>query len=113
MKLPRTEKLKLANPPSITIQIIGCSKKCMPNIFSNIGMNYSTPFCQNDSENEKCAMQIGKKIIHQNIGQSSCKKSCSNLVYNGEIASSVTHYEKFLGEKYVKILHQTIKGKRS
>ena len=78
-------------------------------------MNYSTPFCQNDNENEKCAMQIGKKIIHdQNIGhQSSCKKSCSNLEYNGDISSSVMRYQKFLQEKYVKIGYYKIKGKLS
>ena len=89
------------------IEFKGCSKKCMPNIFSNIGiMNYRTPFCQNDTENEKCAMQIGKNIIHH----SNCKKSCSNLVYTGEISSSIIQYQKFLQEKTVKIMGYHFKG---
>ena len=79
----------------------------MPNVFSNIGiMNYSTTFCQNDTENEKCAMQIGKNIIHH----SNCKKSCSNLVYTGEISSSIIQYQKFLQEKTVKIMGYHFKG---
>ena len=62
-----------------------CPKKCMPNIFSNLGINFSTPFCQNDTKNEDCALKIGEKIMKQKIG-SNCQKSCSTLGYNGEVA---------------------------
>ena len=45
-----------------------CPKKCMPRIFSNLGINYSTPFCHpNDTEAEQCAIKIGRKMIEQNI----------------------------------------------
>ena len=60
-----------------------CSNKCMPNVFSNLGINFTTPFCQpddDDDENEYCALKIGKKIIDEN--NYSCKKSCSNLEYS-------------------------------
>ena len=29
-----------------------CSNKCIPNTFSNLGRNYSTPFCQDDTDKE-------------------------------------------------------------
>ena len=61
-----------------------CSKKCIPNTFSLLGKNYSTPFCQNDTENEHCAIKILLEINNQNIA-SDCKKSCSNLEYFGEV----------------------------
>ena len=60
------------------------SNKCIPNAFSILGKNYSTPFCRNDTDNEQCAI----KIIHHQIKEqdiaSDCKKSCSNLEYFGE-----------------------------
>jgi len=59
----------------------------MPRIFSNIGMNYSTPFCYlNDTEAEQCALNIGKNIVAEQNTSSNCKKSCSNLIYSGEIS---------------------------
>ena len=63
-----------------------CSKKCMPRIFSNLGINYSIPFCHlNDTEAEQCALDIGKNIVEQKIS-SNCKKSCSNLRYFGDMS---------------------------
>ena len=63
-----------------------CSKKCMPRIFSNLGINYSAPFCYvNDTKAEQCALNIGKNIMEQRI-PSNCKKSCSNLRYFGDIS---------------------------
>ena len=60
-----------------------CSNKCIPNIFSNIGRNYSTAFCQDDTDNEYCALKI---IVNMHEGKvaSNCKKSCSNFEYLGE-----------------------------
>ena len=56
-----------------------CSKKCIPNVFSNMGRNYSTAFCQNDTSNQQCIIeQILKKDL-----ESKCKKSCSMLEYYG------------------------------
>ena len=87
-----------------TMEFKGCSQKCMPNIFSNIGMNISTPFCQNDLENEKCALNIGMKIIDQNIdGGSGCKKSCLNLVYSGEITATYTDLRPYIHEEKVNL----------
>ena len=31
-----------------------CSYKCIPDVFSNMGKNYKTPFCQNDNHNQQC-----------------------------------------------------------
>ena len=64
-----------------------CSKKCMPRVFSNLGINYSIPFCySNDTEAEHCALNIGKNIVEQEI-PSNCKKSCLNLRYYGGISA--------------------------
>ena len=60
-----------------------CPKKCIPNAFSNLGRNYSTPFCLNDTKNDYCAKKIVRKINEQKIA-SDCKSSCSNLEYFGE-----------------------------
>ena len=63
-----------------------CSKKCMPRIFSNLGINYSIPFCHlDDTKAEQCALDIGKNIVEQKT-PSNCKKSCSNLGYFGDIS---------------------------
>ena len=59
-----------------------CSNKCIPKVFSNIGRNYSSPFCEDDSDN-KCARKIVENINEQKIA-SNCKKSCSNLEYDGQ-----------------------------
>ena len=63
-----------------------CSKKCIPRIFSNLGINFSNPFCyQNDTDSEHCSLNIGKNIVKQKIA-SNCKKSCSNVRYFGDIS---------------------------
>ena len=61
-----------------------CAKKCIPNIFYDPRINFSTPFCRNDTKNEDCALKIVKKIMKQEIG-SNCQKSCSTLGYYGEV----------------------------
>ena len=59
----------------------------MPRVFSNLGINYSIPFCySNDTEAEHCALNIGKNIVEQEI-PSNCKKSCLNLRYYGGISA--------------------------
>ena len=64
-----------------TTEFKDCSNKCIPNVFSNMGKNYSTAFCQNDTSNQQCmfANMFEQEIV------SNCKKSCSNLEYFGEI----------------------------
>ena len=77
------------------IGFANCSKKCMPRIFSNIGMNYSIPFCHlNDTEAEQCALNIGWNIVVEQNISSNCKKSCSNLRYFGEIAGIIPYTKK-------------------
>ena len=61
-----------------------CAKKCIPNIFYDPRINFSTPFCRNDTRNEDCALKIVKKIIKFEI-ESNCHKSCSTLEYSGEV----------------------------
>ena len=70
---------------------IECSNKCIPNIFSNLGKNYSTPFCQNDTDNEQCAFKIIEQIQEQEI-MSDCKKACSILEYTGKIVLNMPRY---------------------
>ena len=66
-----------------------CSKKCIPRIFSDLGINLSKPFCyQNDTEAEHCALDIGNNIVKQKIS-SNCMKSCSNLRYFGDISGII------------------------
>ena len=68
-------------------EFVKCPNKCIPNVFSNLGKNYSSPFCQNDIFNEKC--------INHYMGQkedgSNCKRSCSNLEYFGEFEAIVPY----------------------
>ena len=67
-----------------------CPKKCIPLAFANIHKNYTTPLCQNDTINEKCALKIiGKLVINngQNI-DSFCKRSCFTLQYSGEVVNT-------------------------
>ena len=66
-----------------------CLKKCIPNIFLNMGKNYSTPFCQNDTYDQQC---MAKEILEKDLG-SKCKKSCSTLEYYGEIETSIPYHE--------------------
>ena len=62
-------------------EFTGCPNKCIPNVFSNMGKNYRSPFCQNDTNNEKC----NANYIWEHDFGSNCKKSCSNLEYFGEL----------------------------
>ena len=62
-----------------------CSKKCMPNLFSNIGNNYSTEFCQNDTDSQRCILNY---MMKQEIG-SNCKKTCSQQEYFGNVVSNI------------------------
>ena len=64
-----------------------CSNKCMPNVFSNMGKNYNTAYCHNDTSNQQCMFDT---MFKQEIA-SNCKKSCTNLEYFGE---------KFFEKKY-------------
>ena len=73
------------------MKFIECSKKCIPNVFSNLGKNYSTPFCQNDMDNEKCAFEIIEQIQEQEI-MSDCKKACSILEYTGKFVLNMPIY---------------------
>ena len=57
------------------IEFNECSKKCIPNVFSNMGKKYNTQFCQNDTASQKC---IFNPILKLEVG-SNCKKSCFNL----------------------------------
>ena len=75
-------------------EFVKCPNKCIPNVFSNLGKNYSSPFCQNDIFNEKC--------INDYMGQkedgSNCKRSCSNLEYFGEFEAIVPYKsENYMG----------------
>ena len=63
-----------------TIDFKKCSNKCMPNVFSNMGKNYHTAFCQNDTSMQQCMF---KHMFDQDVGYN-CKKSCSSLEYFGE-----------------------------
>ena len=69
------------------MEFIECSKKCIPNVFSNLGKNYSALFCQNDNFNEKCI----HNYMSQHEGESKCKRSCSNLEYFGEFEAIVPY----------------------
>ena len=88
---------------AIQLQMNGlnhCSKKCMPRIFSNLGINYSIPFCHsNDTESEQCALDIGWDMVDGAI-PSNCKKSCSNLRYFGEIAGVIPYTKKKVSNWY-------------
>ena len=63
-----------------TIDFKRCSNKCIPNVFSNIGKNYSTAFCQNDTFNQQCMF----KHMFEHEVEYNCKKACSSLEYFGE-----------------------------
>ena len=64
-----------------------CPNKCIPNVFSKMGKNYSTPFCLNDTDIRNCT--IGK-IMQQNF-KHKCEKSCSKLEYFGQISRTESH----------------------
>ena len=63
-----------------TIDFKKCSNKCMPNVFSNMGKNYNTAYCHNDTSNQQCMF---KHMLEHDVGYN-CKKSCSSLEYFGE-----------------------------
>ena len=67
------------------IELNECSKKCIPNVFANMGKNYNTAFCLNDTASQQC---IFKHMLKQ-VVKSKCKKSCSNLEYFGEVVFSL------------------------
>ena len=75
------------------IEFNECSNKCIPNVFSNLGKNYSIPFCHNDIDNEICALKIVQKIVGQKFGYK-CKKSCSKLEYFGEVITNEPYLSK-------------------
>ena len=58
-----------------------CPKKCIPNAYSIMDRNYSTPFCKDDTSNQKC---VANQMLAKDFG-SKCKKSCSKLDYYGEL----------------------------
>ena len=64
-----------------------CTTKCIPNIFSNLGNNYSTSFCDNDTASQKL---IFNQMMEQRVGFN-CKKSCSNLEYVGEFVLDIPY----------------------
>ena len=65
----------------------GCSKKCIPNVFS-YGKNFSTPFCQKNEE-DFCARRVAINMIEATEKESKlktysrCKHSCEILQYSG------------------------------
>ena len=65
----------------------GCSKKCIPNVFS-YGTNFSTPFCQKNEE-DFCARRVAINMIEVTEKESKmktfsrCKHSCEILQYSG------------------------------
>ena len=63
------------------IEFNECSNKCIPEIFSNMGKNYTAPFCQNDSHTQRqCVLY---HLYNEEVG-SNCKKSCSRIEYLGQ-----------------------------
>ena len=69
------------------IEFNKCPQKCIPNVFSNMRINYSTDFCQNDTESQHC---IFNHILKQDFG-SKCTKSCFNLEYFGDVVVNVPY----------------------
>ena len=76
----------------------------MPTIFSKLGINFTTPFCNlSETEAELCMLEIGSSIVKQKIS-SNCKKSCSNLKYFGAISGSATFLPtSYMGDSFKKI----------
>ena len=55
-----------------------CSKKCIPNAFSNMGTrNYSTAFCQNDTSNKQC---IAKHILKEEVTVQNFQKGITSFL---------------------------------
>ena len=67
------------------IEFNECSIKCIPNVFSNMDINYSTNFCQNDTDSQQC---IFNHMMKQEF-ESKCTKSCSNIEYLGDVVVNV------------------------
>ena len=78
------------------IEFDECSKKCIPNVFSNIGKNYSTTFCQNNTVSQKCILD---HMLKQEVG-SNCKKSCSKLEYFGDNLLTMPYQSKEEDKKH-------------
>ena len=73
------------------IEFNECStKKCMPNVFSNMEKSFNTPFCQNDTATQQC---IFNYISNKTVG-ANCKKSCSILEYLGESVLNFPYQSK-------------------
>ena len=73
------------------IEFNECCKKCIPNVFSNMGINYSTDFCQNDTDSQQC---IFNHMMKQEFG-SKCTKSCFNLEYFGDVVINVPYESQY------------------
>ena len=69
------------------IEFNKCSRKCIPKVFSNMGKNYSTQYCQNDTDSQQC---IFNHMLKQEFG-SNCTKSCSYLEYVGDVVLNVPY----------------------
>ena len=76
-----------------------CDKKCIPKLF-RFGKNYTTPFCQNQME-DNCANGIIKKMVQNNQinnnnttqkFKSTCKKACNILQYSGNFMSNISPF---------------------
>ena len=64
-----------------------CSKKCIPNAFSNMGRNFSTAFCQNDTSNQRC---IAKHILKEEVVGSRAKAFTSLQQYHLQIITIIS-----------------------
>ena len=64
-----------------------CPTKCIPKIFSNLGLNFSSPFCPY-FRSGGCVMKIVRDLIWSSNQPSACKKSCSILQYFGQISEN-------------------------
>ena len=72
----------------IVYEFNDCSIKCIPDVFSITGQNYSKPFCQNDTDSQQCFFEHKQEIA------SNCKKSCSVLEYFGEFELNIPYPSK-------------------
>ena len=64
------------------IDFKNCSYKCIPQVFKNIDKNYTTAFCQNNTNNQICILE---HMMKQEF-RSNCQKSCLEYIeYFGNI----------------------------
>ena len=83
------------------IEFHECSNKCMPNALANIGKNYTTPFCQNDTHNQHCVF----KHVHNGL-DSKCKRSCSIKEYIGAVYKNVPKSSDKKGQDLYSLQYQ-------